>query len=59
MLEAFLGASMALMRLIPLLIFWILSKLAGTERAKVGRAGGRAWRRGWPRGESMAAASML
>ena len=37
LIGAFLGTAMTLLRIIPLIIFWVKSKfLAGTERAKVG-----------------------
>lgn len=36
MIGAFLGTALELMRLVPLIIFWVKSRfLAGTERAKV------------------------
>lgn len=40
LLAGFLQTAMTLMRIVPLIIFWVKSRfLAGTERAKVSRAG--------------------
>ena len=56
LIGAFLGTAMTLLRIVPLIIFWVKSKfLAGTERAKVGGWVGAAWFGARPCGRAGAA----